>query len=216
MSRTGVSTTGLWKKCFKLSMKKKKSRNLAFCDLFLIYFFIVHFFFLSSKGRIDYSVSISVVEIYNEQARDLLNEDTDKQKVDIREGKEGVYIPGLTELPCTGVDQAMDLLLNTAYKNRSVRGTSMNEHSSRSHCIVFANCIGVHSKTGAKTHGKLILIGHSLTRFGRHQLEKTTRFYFSFFRPCGFRESKKIRSNGTGNERSPGHQQVVVRTGQCN
>lgn len=115
--------------------------------------------FVSSKGKINYSVTISVVEIYNEQARDLLNDHKEKQKVDIREGKEGVYIPGLTELPCTGVDQAMDIMQNLAYKNRSVRGTSMNEHSSRSHCLVFANCIGVNEKTGAKTHGKLILIG---------------------------------------------------------
>lgn len=76
------------------------------------------------------------VEIYNEEVRDLLLGPNDKkQKLQVRQGKEGNYVPGLTMLPVNNV-QEVESLLNTAQANRTVASTDMNLHSSRSHLAV--------------------------------------------------------------------------------
>lgn len=55
----------------------------------------------------DFQVTVSVVEIYNETPKDLLasRKQVDAQKLDIRVGEQGVYIPDLTELPVNSADQ---------------------------------------------------------------------------------------------------------------
>mmetsp|Transcript_48567 Transcript_48567/g.113364 ORF Transcript_48567/g.113364 Transcript_48567/m.113364 type:complete len:704 (+) Transcript_48567:81-2192(+) len=76
------------------------------------------------------------VEIYNEELRDLLLGPNDKkQKLQVRQGKDGNYVPGLTTLPVNTVEE-VEMLLSTAQTNRTVAATDMNLHSSRSHLAV--------------------------------------------------------------------------------
>lgn len=105
--------------------------------------------------EVSYAVSLSVVEVYNEEIRDLLCQ---SKKCELREGPNGVYIPNLTDLAVTNIAEVRSIVREQAYPNREVRGTSMNEHSSRSHCLLFVTCKKTHSRTGLVRSGKLILI----------------------------------------------------------
>jgi len=114
-----------------------------------------------------YSVKVSCVEIYNEQARDLFvdaktyrdQQSKNESRLDIRQGPNGPYIPDLTEMSVTTVPQVQELMVTRAFPNRQVAATSMNAHSSRSHLLLFVNVTGHNPTTEEKTFGKLILIG---------------------------------------------------------
>jgi kinesin family protein C2/C3 len=105
-----------------------------------------------------YSVSISVVEVYNETLRDLLADPRAPKKLEIRNGQDGVYVPDLIETTVNNVEQVHHIMIHDAYPNRHVGRTNMNEHSSRSHCLVFVKVAGINQRTEQKTFGKLILI----------------------------------------------------------
>lgn len=81
----------------------------------------------------------SIVEIYNEEIRDLLLAPGDKKtKLQVRQGKEGNHVPGLTmEVVKSG--EAVDNLLAKGGQNRTVAATDMNAHSSRSHLLVMVH-----------------------------------------------------------------------------
>ena len=89
--------------------------------------------------KVDYNLSCSCIEIYNEQLIDLLNNNTQFDKADeilkIREDpKKGMYIENLTEQEISSAKKAKELLIS-GFKNRHVASTSMNRESSRSHLI---------------------------------------------------------------------------------
>ena len=89
--------------------------------------------------KIDYTLSCSCIEIYQEQLIDLLNNNSQFDKADevlkIREDpKKGMYIENLTEQEITSAKKAKELLIS-GFKNRHVASTSMNRESSRSHLI---------------------------------------------------------------------------------
>lgn len=89
--------------------------------------------------KVDYNLSCSCIEIYNEQLIDLLNNSTQFDKADeilkIREDpKKGMYIENLTEQGISSAKKAKELLIS-GFKNRHVASTSMNRESSRSHLI---------------------------------------------------------------------------------
>jgi kinesin family protein C2/C3 len=111
----------------------------------------------AQNPKMKYAVSLSVVEIYNEDVRDLLNADPAK-KMELRAGDEGVFIPGLSERTVVSTQQVQQAMHEDAFPNRSVRGTSMNSASSRSHCLVFIKCTGRNSETGVTSTGTMILI----------------------------------------------------------
>lgn len=52
----------------------------------------------------DYSIFVSVVEVYNECVRDLLSVSS-TEKMDIRQGPDGVYVPGVTQVSVTCLDE---------------------------------------------------------------------------------------------------------------
>eukprot|EP00756_Hemistasia_phaeocysticola_P014932 Hpha_TRINITY_DN15373_c1_g2::TRINITY_DN15373_c1_g2_i2::g.87610::m.87610/K11498/CENPE; centromeric protein E len=90
------------------------------------------------QGQRDYNVSCSMMEIYNEELRDLLADPSGPLKpLRIQESPlRGVYVYGLVRRPVTSRQQFMDYIRLEAEMRRVTAGTQMNERSSRSHCIV--------------------------------------------------------------------------------
>ncbi|XP_043063522.1 chromosome-associated kinesin KIF4 isoform X2 [Drosophila ficusphila] len=82
-----------------------------------------------------FSVTCSFVELYQEQFYDLFSsQKRDKATVDIREVKNRVVMPGLTELEVKSAQEVTDHLMRGS-AGRAVAATAMNESSSRSHAI---------------------------------------------------------------------------------
>ncbi|KAM4703214.1 kinesin-like protein KIF17 [Rhinophrynus dorsalis] len=83
-------------------------------------------------------VRASYLEIYNEEIRDLLGEDT-KQKLELKEHPErGVYVKALSQHTVHSVRECENIM-ETGWRNRSVGYTLMNKDSSRSHSIFTIN-----------------------------------------------------------------------------
>ncbi|XP_021764618.1 kinesin-like protein KIN-14Q isoform X2 [Chenopodium quinoa] len=109
-----------------------------------------------------YEICVSVLEVYNEQIRDLLASGTQpcvaSKRLEIRQASEGVlHVPGLIEAHVSNIREAWDVL-QTGSNARAVGSTNANEHSSRSHCI---HCVMVKGKnllTGECTRSKLWLV----------------------------------------------------------
>ena len=99
----------------------------------------------------EFIVKVSMMEIYMEKIKDLL--DPAKNNLKIREDKiKGIYIEDLTEQYVTNDKEVMDLIkLGTG--NRAVAYTNMNATSSRSHLLFLLsiqqnNNIDLSSKVG--------------------------------------------------------------------
>eukprot|EP00698_Gefionella_okellyi_P003156 TRINITY_DN12952_c0_g1_i1.p1 TRINITY_DN12952_c0_g1~~TRINITY_DN12952_c0_g1_i1.p1 ORF type:complete len:982 (+),score=261.46 TRINITY_DN12952_c0_g1_i1:83-3028(+) len=106
-----------------------------------------------------YSVTVSVLEIYNETIRDLLvDPDQDKgKKHDIHEGQAGVYVDDLTEVAVQDLPTVQSLL-RVGHDNRHVAETLMNADSSRSHLVLTIKVSGQNLTTKNGISGKLSLI----------------------------------------------------------
>mmetsp|Transcript_9385 Transcript_9385/g.11317 ORF Transcript_9385/g.11317 Transcript_9385/m.11317 type:complete len:841 (+) Transcript_9385:48-2570(+) len=102
-------------------------------------------------------ISVSVLEIYCEQIRDLLSENVGVERLEVRQGDHGNYVPNLTVVPVTHIDQVLELL-TFADRNRSKASTNMNEHSSRSHLMLSVNVESTNKASGVSTWGKLHLV----------------------------------------------------------
>ncbi|XP_047959009.1 kinesin-like protein KIN-14R [Salvia hispanica] len=115
-----------------------------------------------------YNISVSVLEVYNEQIRDLLAIETSK-KLEIKQASEGSHhIPGIVEAKVENIQQVWNVL-QAGSSARAVGSNNVNEHSSRSHCML---CIMVRSKnliTGECTKSKLWLVDLA----GSERLAKT-------------------------------------------
>ncbi|XP_014096633.2 chromosome-associated kinesin KIF4A isoform X1 [Bactrocera oleae] len=83
----------------------------------------------------DFVVKCSFMELYQEQLYDLLSHQPREQAVvEMRENRNGVIMPGLTEMLVSSVSETTDCLLRGS-SGRAVAATAMNEQSSRSHAI---------------------------------------------------------------------------------
>lgn len=81
-----------------------------------------------------YKVTLSYIEIYNENIRDLLNPDADY--LELREDSaKSMKVCGVTELQATNAEEIMTYLRRGS-KNRTQEPTSANEESSRSHAVL--------------------------------------------------------------------------------
>jgi len=91
---------------------------------------------LQSGDFTDYSVSVSYLEIYNEDLGDLLLPAGAHAKLDLKDtgGGRGVCCIGLSEVPVTSLKEILQLICK-ARERRRVAETRMNARSSRSHCI---------------------------------------------------------------------------------
>lgn len=84
-------------------------------------------------GEIEYTLKCSMVEIYKEKIRDLL--DTDSKNLSIKEcPRRGIYVHGLNEICITSEKDILDVL-TLGETTRTVASTKLNQTSSRSHMI---------------------------------------------------------------------------------
>ncbi|CAH0563687.1 unnamed protein product [Brassicogethes aeneus] len=116
------------------------------------------------KGKEDeYSVTMSYLEIYNEQIRDLLNPSSGF--LELREDSKGknIQVAGLSEISTTSTDEVMQLL-QKGNKSRTVEPTAMNKTSSRSHALLSVSVkhsVPLDKKDHLRMrvkHGKLFMI----------------------------------------------------------
>lgn len=87
----------------------------------------------TASENIEFTVKVSMIEIYNERIRDLMDVTKDNLKVHEEKGK-GVYVGDVTE---TYVAEELEVyeIMKIGNKNRAISATNMNEESSRSHSI---------------------------------------------------------------------------------
>ncbi|XP_049514368.1 kinesin-like protein KIF17 [Dermacentor silvarum] len=105
-----------------------------------------------------YLVHASYLEIYNEDVRDLLAEDT-RKRLDLKEHPDkGVYVPGLSLVPVHDV-ASCESVMERGWGNRSVGATLMNADSSRSHSIftIHLEQMELNARNNIRT-GKLNLV----------------------------------------------------------
>ncbi|XP_076815632.1 kinesin-like protein KIF28 [Clavelina lepadiformis] len=90
------------------------------------------------EGDKELQVTFSMLEIYNEQTRDLLfNKSQHKStNLKVRENRDvGFYVEGLTQHPCRDYN-SVEQLMEVGAINRTTAATNMNATSSRSHMVI--------------------------------------------------------------------------------
>ncbi|OLY80014.1 putative 125 kDa kinesin-related protein [Smittium mucronatum] len=128
-------------------------------------------FYLLDQSSQEYSVSVSHLELYNEELRDLLadsedspsfpiNNSGDNSRIRIYDdgaGKGGIVIQGLEEKLVRSSNDAIKLLQRGSQR-RQVANTKCNEFSSRSHSIYMLT-VHIKEKNLSKAGEDLIKIG---------------------------------------------------------
>ncbi|XP_068111215.1 LOW QUALITY PROTEIN: kinesin-like protein KIF11 [Hyperolius riggenbachi] len=113
---------------------------------------------LSENGT-EFSVKVSLLEIYNEELFDLLSPSPDVgerlQMFDDPRNKRGVIIKGLEEITVHNKDEVYHILERGAAK-RTTASTLMNAYSSRSHSVF---SITIHMKETTVDGEELVKIG---------------------------------------------------------
>ncbi|XP_009614591.1 kinesin-like protein KIN-14Q isoform X3 [Nicotiana tomentosiformis] len=112
------------------------------------------------KNTVHYEISVSVLEVYNEQIRDLLVSGSQQgvKRLEIKQVGEGMHhVPGLVEAHVNNMTEVWEAL-QTGSNARAVGSTNANEHSSRSHCILCVMVKGENLLNGECTRSKLWLI----------------------------------------------------------
>ncbi|KAJ0047572.1 hypothetical protein Pint_16480 [Pistacia integerrima] len=98
------------------------------------------------SSSINYEIGVQMVEIYNEQVRDLLSSDAN-----------GVAVPDASMHPVRSTKDVTELI-DIGLKNRAVGATALNERSSRSHSVVTIHVRGIDLKSSSPLHGNLHLV----------------------------------------------------------
>ncbi|KAL6902279.1 hypothetical protein ACP4OV_005155 [Aristida adscensionis] len=97
------------------------------------------------KGTFNYDIAVQMIEIYNEQVRDLLAND------EIRNNSQnGLNVPDASLVRVASTRDVMELM-NVGHKNRAVGATALNDRSSRSH-----SCLTVHVQGRDLTSGTIL------------------------------------------------------------
>ncbi|XP_061491522.1 kinesin-like protein KIF11 [Rhineura floridana] len=113
---------------------------------------------LAESGT-EFSVKVSLLEIYNEELFDLLNPSPDVgerlQMFDDPRNKRGVIIKGLEEITVHNKDEVYQILERGAAK-RTTAATYLNQYSSRSHSVF---SVTLHMKETTTDGEELVKIG---------------------------------------------------------
>jgi len=105
-----------------------------------------------------YRLEVTFLEIYNENVRDLLLENSSEQSnLQILMNCEGgCHVPDLTRIEVTHRGQ-IDGIMRRAAKHRSVASTNMNSRSSRSHSVFTLHLTGTNELKNVTLKGSLNL-----------------------------------------------------------
>ncbi|KAK6149445.1 hypothetical protein DH2020_016970 [Rehmannia glutinosa] len=116
-----------------------------------------------SKARMDvieYEVGVQMIEIYNEQVRDLLVSDGSNRRYPyIRNNSQlnGLNVPDASLVPVKCTQDVLDLM-KIGQRNRAVGATALNVRSSRSHSILTVHVRGKELVSGSILKGCLHLV----------------------------------------------------------
>ncbi|XP_038077973.1 kinesin-like protein KIF28P isoform X3 [Patiria miniata] len=91
----------------------------------------------ASDGKTKYEVTFSMLEIYNEQVRDLLQKVNPKGGLQVRQNpKEGLFYVQALKKVAVGSYREIENKIEEGTSNRTVAATQMNATSSRAHTVV--------------------------------------------------------------------------------
>lgn len=110
-------------------------------------------------GAYETKIEVQLLELYQEDFRDLLQEDGYKgPKPVVRLIPDvGVLVDNVIKVPVTKTAEALEIV-KRGYRNRTTRSTDMNSVSSRSHSILTVHLTGTNLKTKKTYAGKLHFI----------------------------------------------------------
>ncbi|KAL0697490.1 hypothetical protein Bca4012_053612 [Brassica carinata] len=118
-------------------------------------------FHLSSvrKETFSYKISVQMLEIYNEQVRDLLSTNGQTSRYPFLQivSQDGINVPDATLVPVSNTSDVI-YLMNLGQKNRAVSATAMNDRSSRSHSCLTVHVQGRDLTSGATLRGSMHLV----------------------------------------------------------
>ncbi|KAL9831214.1 Kinesin-like protein KIN-14F [Arabidopsis thaliana] len=121
---------------------------------------------------VTYEIGVQMIEIYNEQVRDLLNPVILDQflTLDIRNNSQlnGLNVPDANLIPVSNTRDVLDLM-RIGQKNRAVGATALNERSSRSHSVLTVHVQGKELASGSILRGCL----HLVDLAGSERVEKS-------------------------------------------
>ncbi|XP_020231761.1 kinesin-like protein KIN-14I [Cajanus cajan] len=110
------------------------------------------------KDTFHYDVSVQMIEIYNEQVRDLLVTDGTNKRLEIRSSSQkGLSVPDASLVPVSSTIDVIELM-NLGQRNRAVGATALNDRSSRSHSCLTVHVQGRDLTSGATLRGCMHLV----------------------------------------------------------
>ena len=110
------------------------------------------------KDLMVYEVSVQMIEVYNEQVRDLLRALSSSKKLDIRNnGHKGFNVQDAILMPVKATSDVFDLM-NFGQKNRTVSYTALNDRNSCSHSLLTVHVQDTDRVYGCNLHSCLNLI----------------------------------------------------------
>ncbi|GLJ30814.1 hypothetical protein SUGI_0611570 [Cryptomeria japonica] len=117
-------------------------------------------FQISQKRRelFRYEVGVQMIEIYNEQVRDLLINDGSQKRYPLNISQQsGLSVPDASMFQVESTADVVDLM-KIGQRNRAVGATALNERSSRSHSVLTVHVQGTDLSSGAALRGCLHLV----------------------------------------------------------
>lgn len=111
------------------------------------------------KRSTTYDIGVQMVEIYNEQVRDLLSSESSQKRLGIWNSSQpnGLSVPDASMYAVKSTADVVELM-KIGLTNRAVGATALNERSSRSHSILTVHVRGMEFETNAVSRGCLHLI----------------------------------------------------------
>ncbi|KAL1326560.1 kinesin-like protein KIN-14J isoform X1 [Arachis ipaensis] len=113
----------------------------------------------SRRNSIMYEIGVQMVEIYNEQVRDLLSTNGPQKRLGIWNTTQpnGLAVPDASMHSVNSMTDVLELM-NIGMTNRATSATALNERSSRSHSVLSIHVRGTDLKTNTLLRGCLHLV----------------------------------------------------------
>eukprot|EP01033_Poteriospumella_lacustris_P008690 gene8690-6249_t len=112
------------------------------------------FQFVKATKNVEFLIRCSYLELYNEEIRDLLTNQKNPPKCELKEdNNKGVYVKGLSDVVVESPDDLVKMF-DRGLTNRTTASTNMNSESSRSHSVF---SVVIEMSTKDETTGKDML-----------------------------------------------------------